>query len=705
MTDSRLPALPRAWWLTATACAAALLCACGGGSVDSLSSAAEAAAQAPAAATLAVTHEDSGLPEAVALQQAVPAFHAAPMLLAEPEDGDAVDPEASARRGPSQQALPPGAAALSTRGLTVQALEDSSRALALSASDGEGRAAPLAAGSTVSTYTPAQIRAAYGLPALPAAGVKPTAAQIAQMGGGQTLYIVNAHHNPNVAAELAAFNQKFGLPTCTTKAIAATAALPLAAASASACELSVVYATPTGTMKTAAPAYDAGWATEIALDVQWAHATAPLARIVLIEAVDASLNSLLGAIKLANAMGPGVVSMSFGATEGNWTASVDAAFTAARMTYLAATGDSGASVSWPSVSTNVVAVGGTTLTYGGTGTRSEVAWSGTGGGTSAYTLVPAYQNNKVPGLGTVARRTVADVAFNADPSSGQYTAVMKPGSTTVNWLSVGGTSLSTPQWAGLVAIANALRAQSAKAALGAPHALLYGPIAGTPGTYAGAFADITRGGHGSCTTCTARVGYDPLTGLGTPNATQVLGALAGATITPSAPTVSAATVSTTAGSAWSFPVSASGSGTLAWSVANAPSGMSISAAGVLSWAKPVAGNFAVTVTARDTSTGLTGSAVVTVQVTASGPTITAAALTGVAGKPLTGKITVTAPGATSVQVSVSGVPAGMGFTMSALTLTASWPAPTTGNYTLNVTVVDNAGRTATATVPVTIAAK
>ena len=705
MTDSRLPALPRAAWLTATACAAALLCACGGGGSTDTAQAVEAASDVPAVATLAVTHEDSGLPEAIALQQATPAFHAAPVLLDEPDDADTSEPDTSARRGPHQQALPAGAGGLSTRGLTVQALEDAARSHALSTTAGEGRATPLAAGSTVTTYTPAQVRAAYGLPALPAAGVKPTAAQIAQLGGGQTLYIVNAHHNPNVAAELAAFNQKFGLPTCTTKVIAATAALPLAAVAPAACELSVVYATASGTMKTAAPAYDAGWATEIALDVQWAHATAPLARIVLIEAVDASLNSLLGAIKLANAMGPGVVSMSFGATEGNWTASVDAAFTTARMTYLAATGDNGASVSWPSVSTNVLAVGGTTLSYGGGGNRSEVAWSGTGGGTSAYTATPAFQKNTVPGMGAVARRTVADVAFNADPSTGQYTAVMKPGSAAVNWLSVGGTSLSTPQWAGLLAIANALRAQGAKAALGAPHVLLYGPIASTPGTYAGAFTDVTRGSHGSCTSCTARIGYDPLTGLGTPNATPMLGALAGATIVPGAPVVTATTVSTPAGTAWSFQVPASGGGTLSWSLANAPTGMAISTNGMLSWAKPVAGTHAVTVTARDKSTGLAGSAVVTVQVTATGPTITAAAITGVAGKALTGKITISAPGASSVRISVAGVPAGMGFTMSGLTITASWPAPKAGSYTLKITAVDNAGRTATAAVPVAISAK
>ena len=82
-------------------------------------------------------------------------------------------------------------------------------------------------------------------------------------------------------------------------------------------------------MTASAPAYDSGWATEIALDVQWAHAIAPLARIVVIKAPDASVNGLSNAVKLANNMGPGVVSMSFGANEVDWTSSFDTVFTAA----------------------------------------------------------------------------------------------------------------------------------------------------------------------------------------------------------------------------------------------------------------------------------------------------------------------------------------------------------------------------------------
>ncbi|MBR7784759.1 peptidase S53, partial [Undibacterium sp. LFS511W] len=96
-----------------------------------------------------------------------------------------------------------------------------------------------------------------------------------------------------------------------------------------------------------------------------------------------------------------------------------------------------------------------------------------GGGVSAYTATPSYQTAAVPGMGTPVRRTVADVSMNADPNSGQYVAVINPGSATVNWISAGGTSLSTPQWAGIVAVTNASRALTAKAPLGAVHASLY----------------------------------------------------------------------------------------------------------------------------------------------------------------------------------------------------------------------------------------
>ncbi|MBC7414904.1 MAG: S53 family peptidase, partial [Herminiimonas sp.] len=703
------------------------------------------------------------------------------------------DATASAQSAPRRQIVPAEFDGMSTRGLTMPAMKAVRRGApraSVAAQDGTV-ATPMAAGSFVATYSPAQIRAAYGLPSLPAAGTTLTAAQAASLGAGQTIYIVDAQHDPSAAAELAAFNQKFGLPACTLKTIAPTAVLPLAAASTTGCELAIVYNTSAGGMTATAPAYNAGWAMEIALDVQWAHATAPLARIVLIESVDATLNSLLGGVKLANAMGPGVVSMSFGAAEGSWTTSVDAAFAAPNMSYLAATGDSGAAVEWPSVSSNVLAVGGTSLNYSGTGTRSETAWSGTGGGTSQYVAAPAYQSSTVPGLVVSTKRMVADVAFNADPSTGQYVAVLSPGGTVPSWLSVGGTSLSTPQWAGVLAVANAQRALATKAALGLPHAALYNQIATVPGTYASSFLDITAGSDGTCPTCTAKSGYDSLAGLGTPNVSALINALTGtatvsapvvtsaaiagkvgtalsftasvqsanpviyaltnapsgmiissvgavtwptpvagmysvvvnakdsktgltgqgtytvsitaATPVPTAPVVTPATVTGKPGVALTFQTSVSAPNAVTYTLTGAPSGMSIGGTGIVSWAAPVLGTFSVTVVAKDTKTGLSGQGAYTVGITSAGPTVTAAAITGVAGKSLSSGIVIADPGATSLSISISGVPMGMTFSVSGQTLTASWASPVAGTYSMKVTVLDNLNRSATATIPITIA--
>ncbi|MYN27273.1 S53 family peptidase [Duganella levis] len=699
-------------------CIAALLSACGGSTTDSTANTAQLQAAPLATATTILQLDPATLPEADAQQLAVPAFHMAPVLLETPTDAAA---DAAAPATVHTQTVPTEFRGISSRRLTLQGLRQVQAARSLSAADSasstDSSAAPLATTTTVATYTPAQIRAAYGLPTLPASYTGLTAAQAAQLGAGQTIYIVDAQHNPNVAAELSAFNTKFSLPACTTKTVATTASLPLATASSSACELSVVYSTAAGGMTATAPTYDSGWATEIALDVQWAHATAPLARIVLIEASSSSYNNLLGGIKLANAMGPGIVSMSFGGSESSGTSSAESAFAASGMTYLAATGDSGAAVSWPSSSAKVLAVGGTTLTYTG-GTRSEVVWSSTGGGVSAYVATPSYQSTAVPGMGSAVRRTVADVAFNADPNSGQYVAVIASGSTTVKWASVGGTSLATPQWAGLIAVSNALRAVNGKAALGAPHVALYTNISTVPGTYASTFADITKGSHGTCSACSGEVGYDQATGLGTPNATALLSTLSGLTV-QTAPVVAAASISGKAGTALSFTVAVTASNAVTYTLSGAPSGMSISSAGVVSWATPVAGTYSVTVTAKDSKTGLSGQGVYTVTIAAatstttttttttagSGPVIKATTMSGVAGRALSGTISISDATSKSISVSISGAPLGMSFQVSGMQIVANWASPQTGSYTLKVVATDGNGASASLSVPVTVNAR
>lgn len=681
--------------------ASLLAAACGGGSAPSGS----AGSAAPAEVASATTRLDlpvEALPEEVAQASVQPTYHVAPVILDAPSEIDATDNTASAARAPRTTPIPAAARGLSSARLTLEGIRtwtaqhDGEEARAASA-----RAAPDGSSGAASTYTPAQIRAAYGLPVLPASGAVPTAAQAAQMGAGQTIYLIDANDDPNVAAELAAFNQAFGLPACTTITIAAGSALPLPAPPASTCQFAKVYATASGTLSATAPAYDSGWATEITLDVQWAHATAPLARIVLVEAPDASLSSLLGGVALANTMGPGIVSMSFGSAEGNWTASVDSAFTTANMSYLAATGDSGAGVQWPSVSTHILAVGGTSLTYTGSGARSETAWSDTGGGISQYTAVPSYQSNAVPGMGTESYRNVADVAFNADPNTGQYLAVIAPGSSSVSWLSAGGTSLATPQWAGLLAIANAQRSAAGKPLLGDPHAALYAQVAQVPGTYASDIADITQGADGGCATCKAKAGYDTPTGLGTPNAANLAATLAGLSAPVSPPVVTPAQINGTAGTALSFTVSVSAPDAVSFSLAGAPAGMGIAATGVVTWAAPVAGTYAVTVTARDSKTGLSGQGVYTVVIAApTPPVVTAASVSGRVGAALSFAVTATA--ADALSYSLAGAPAGMSISSGGV---ITWPAPVLGNYSVKVSAKDSkTGLTGTGVITVSIAA-
>jgi hypothetical protein len=678
--DETNPPVHRAPVLCWAICLTLGLAACGGGT-DSPAPA-DASADALSAARAQATLQTL---------EARPTFHMLPVTLDEPADTDADGQGSSARLAPQALSVPAALARLGTAGLTPEALAQT-RKQALAAAD------PYATPKAATVYTPAQIRAAYGLPVLPGLpglGASLSAATAATLGAGQTVYIVDAYHNPSTLADLNAFSQKFGLPTCKALTVATSATLPLAAPAADAgCTLAVVYSTANATLTTTVPAYDSGWASEIALDVQWVHATAPLARIVLIESATAMSDQLLGAVKLANAMGPGVVSMSFGAAEGSWSTVFDSAFTAAGMTYMAATGDNGAAVSWPAVSSNVLAVGGTSLSYGGSGSRSETVWSGTGGGVSAYTARPAYQAAvAAPGVGALPRRGVADVAFNADPGTGQYVAITVPGATAPGWYCYGGTSLSTPQWAGLAAVANALRVAGGKAVLGPVQPLLYTKVAATT---SGAFADITSGSDGSCASCKAASGYDLPTGLGTPNFAAMLPLLAGAA--SDQPLVPGGALSAKVGVAFTavLGITAPTPGTLTYTLGGAPAGLTISAQGVLGWAKPLQGSYPLLVTAR-TASGAAGSGTYTLLVVANrAPLISAGKSTATTGVAYTVALAGAAsdPDGDSLSFSLGGGPAGM--TLSTAGVLA-WSKPTKGRYTPTVMVADPSGLKASAT--------
>lgn len=325
-------------------------------------------------------------------------------------------------------------------------------------------------------YSPAKLRTAYGLD------------KISGTGAGQTIALINAYGNPNMASDLTTFDNYYGLSTA---------------------NLTVH---KMGTLST-----DAGWAMETSLDVEWAHAMAPDAKILLVEATSASNSALLSAIDYANNNGATAISMSWGGSESKSETTYDSHFSHSGTLYFASSGDDGAGAEWPAASTKVIAVGGTTLTLDSNGNRiSETAWSGSGGGVSSYESEPTWQQNL--GISTYrTKRAIPDVALDADPNTGAsvYCSVSQSDGTS-GWYTVGGTSLSSPATAGIVSDLN----ESGSVITGADS---FYDLAGTydyTNSY-DAFNDVTSGDNGYYY---ADTGYDAVTGLGSPEADKILAA-------------------------------------------------------------------------------------------------------------------------------------------------------------------------------------
>jgi len=267
------------------------------------------------------------------------------------------------------------------------------------------------------------------------------------------------------------------------------------------------------------PADTTGWSNEIAIDIQWAHSIAPGATIMLVEAQSNGFSDLLAAVDAAVQNGATVVSMSWSGGESANESQSDTHFNVPGVTFVAASGDDGHGVGYPAASPFVVSVGGTSLTLNSNGTwASETAWSGSGGGVSRYEIEPGYQS----GVQTTGMRGVPDVAYDGNPDTGvpSYSS-HKCSACYTGWGQWGGTSIGTPQWGALFAISNALRVKGGKTTLTQPQNVLY------PHAEAG-YHDITSGSNGSCgAQCTAGSGYDFVTGLGSPIADKLIGALAG----------------------------------------------------------------------------------------------------------------------------------------------------------------------------------
>lgn len=324
---------------------------------------------------------------------------------------------------------------------------------------------------------------------------------INSQGKGQTIAIVDAFDDPRIEADLAVFNKTFGLPACTTS---------------NGC-FKKIYA------RGKKPPTDAGWSGEIALDVEWAHAMAPQAKIILVEAASDNANDLFQAVQVAIENKAQVVSLSWGAPEFTQQSQLDKLFNNPLVTFTASSGDNGTGVIYPAASPHVIAVGGSTLMIDHYGNyQGETAWSGSGGGMSNIESWPSYQQ-AFPIPNSKNMRGVPDVAYNADPQSGFSVYSSVPGDGGIGWQVVGGTSAGSPQWAALVALINASLSKTVGNTL---HSQLYDLAKSTAGSSSTVLNDIDTGSNGDCGYyCTAASGYDYVTGLGSPEIHQLIPAL------------------------------------------------------------------------------------------------------------------------------------------------------------------------------------
>jgi len=407
----------------------------------------------------------------------------------------------------------------------VQVLE--ARALLSSASAAPLGLVPAGAGGTAVTphftaaptgYSPTQLRHAYGFDQISFNGTPGD-------GTGTTIAIVDAFDDPNIfnsdpnlPNDLHKFDVAFGLPD----------------------PPSFIKLNQFGSTSNL-PAPNKGWITEIALDVEWAHAIAPGAKILLVEANSASGADLYQAVDTArNYPGVNLVSMSWGGRESIFESSLDSHFTTpvghVGVTFVVASGDSGAPAEYPSASPNVVSVGGTTLNLDSNGNiLSETTWKGSGGGISAHEKLPSYQAGLVPGK--KPHRATPDVAYDADPNTGVGVYDSYNNGTVTPWGQWGGTSIGAPQWAALFAIADQGRTLALKGSLDGATQTLPALYSFSPND----FHDITTGRSGP-PRIAAGPGYDLATGLGTPIANLIVADLVSTTITGPAFAVSGFTV-------------------------------------------------------------------------------------------------------------------------------------------------------------------
>jgi subtilase family serine protease len=410
-------------------------------------------------------------------------------------------------------------------------------------------------------FTAKAMENSYNLPPLYAAG---------DAGQGVTIAIIDSFGNPNMASDLANFDTQMGLQhMCGEPGQACGPGIPTFQ------HLfwngkTEVKSPPANSHGTGSQDRNA-WTVETSLDVEWAHAIAPEANIINVTTDPAETQGVQGFPTMMDAEQfivdthqATVITQSFGAVEEGFSSTqalmnLRHAFISAAadgVTVLASSGDGGSAnskktpvknpttvpfptVNWPASDPLVTAVGGTYLCTNpvtGVGVDStdapancqarpgvrEIGWIDSGGGFSHVFATPAYQDTLPAGSTAISgMRGVPDVAFQASSRTGPLVYDTAPGAG--GWFIVGGTSCSSPQFAGVVAIAD----QIAGHGLGQINPTLY-QLADGPnyGTY---FYDVTTGNNQADTSIQgypATTGWDPVTGLGTPNADALAPALA-----------------------------------------------------------------------------------------------------------------------------------------------------------------------------------
>jgi subtilase family serine protease len=373
----------------------------------------------------------------------------------------------------------------------------------------------------INCYQPAQLAKAYNLDALHSSGVT---------GAGETIVIVDAHGSPTIAHDLEVFDKTFGLPAPPS--------------------LTVRQDGGASTFDTGNPD-DLNWGVETTLDVEWSHVFAPGARILLEETPVSETEGVHGFPQIIEAenyvidhhLGD-VISQSFGATEPTFPSKqslleLRSAYKNAALhgvTVLGGSGDDGATDaeadgvtlyphrvdSWPSSDPLVTSVGGTMLDLSDNGTRlaPDVVWNdgfgAGGGGVSSVFSRPWYQNGVQSVVGdsrgtpdislSAAVNGAVDIYYSYDPGFN-------------GWNVVGGTSEASPEFSGIVAMADQVAGHS----LGELNPLMYQMKEGQDG-----LVDVTSGNNsfGGVLGFDARPGYDLASGLGTLNAAQFVPALA-----------------------------------------------------------------------------------------------------------------------------------------------------------------------------------